>query len=195
MLKKLSQIPIVTLFLAAGGFVAYLKIPAAQEWVNAKCPQLKEPLTKLAATLHQTPDTGGATPSSDAAPQPQPEPRTAAGPSPTAAPDDSTMPSPATDSPAAPAAPAAAAQPGVFDLAQLSQSRAEWPKNVTLKKPVQFPAVLNGKVVGSVEAPAGAKTHLVLIKDNKLGLEYQGGGAMVDVNDTDLAEIVLTSRK
>jgi hypothetical protein len=58
-----------------------------------------------------------------------------------------------------------------------------------------FPAVLNGKVVGSIQAPAGTQGHLIVIKDGKAGVEYQGGGAMVQITDTDLIERVRASRQ
>jgi hypothetical protein len=179
MLKKLSQILIVALLLAAVGFVAYLRIPIVQDSVNTRLPQLKQPLTNLAVTLHQMPDSGSTTDST-----------TSSQPNAPAAPGSNATNDPATTAPSS-----APAQSGTLDLAQLSQSRLQWPKSVTLKKAVQFPAVLDGKIVGNVQAPAGSQAHLVLIKDGKLGLEYQGGGAMVDVNDTDLADIVLASRR
>ena len=36
-------------------------------------------------------------------------------------------------------------------------------------------------------APAGAEANLKMIRDGKVGVEYQGGGALVPVEDTDLA--------
>jgi hypothetical protein len=89
-----------------------------------------------------------------------------------------------------PVAPAPAT-PRVFDLQQLARDPAHWPRKVTLKKPATFPAVVNGKVVGSLIAPTGAEANLKSIKDGKVGLEYQGGGAWLAVEDTDLAARVM----
>ncbi|MDR3401273.1 MAG: hypothetical protein P4L99_02150 [Chthoniobacter sp.] len=75
----------------------------------------------------------------------------------------------------------------VFDLQKLARDPAHWPKKVALKKPTVFPAVVNGKPVGSLVAPVGAEANLKTIKDGKVGLEYQGGGAWLAVEDTDLA--------
>jgi hypothetical protein len=80
------------------------------------------------------------------------------------------------------------------DMAQLSQTRKEWPQLVSLKKIVEFPAVMDGKVVGKVKAPEGTQVQLVMIQGDKVGLEYQEGGAMVEIADTDLIELVQNSR-
>ena len=68
---------------------------------------------------------------------------------------------------------------------------ALWPKKVALKKATTFPAVVGGKVVGSLIAPVGAETNLKGIRDGKVGLEYQGGGAWVAVEETDLEARVM----
>jgi hypothetical protein len=75
--------------------------------------------------------------------------------------------------------------PAVFDIQALERDRTHWPKTVRLTKAANFPAVSNGKVVGSVVAPSGAEANLVAIKDGKLGLEFQGGGSWLAVEDTD----------
>lgn len=87
--------------------------------------------------------------------------------------------------------PAKPKPPAVFDLQELARDRSQWPKKVTLKKPSNFPAVLNGKVVGSLTAPVGAEANLVAIKDGRIALEFQGGAAWFAVDDTDLAARVL----
>jgi len=58
------------------------------------------------------------------------------------------------------------------DLAQLSQSRSKWPKAVILKKPVEFPAVMDGKIIGNVKSPAGVEVRLVMMKGTQVGVEY-----------------------
>lgn len=98
------------------------------------------------------------------------------------------------DAAPAPAAPPAStvsstpqpvATPSV-DLAALTPSSPEWPKSLSLKKPVEFPAVQDGKVIGKIVAPAGSEVHLIVIRNGQLGIEYKGGGAMVDPEITDV---------
>ena len=71
------------------------------------------------------------------------------------------------------------------DLKSLFTDRSCWPKVVTLQRRVEFPAVANGKVIGKLTAPPGTIANLVVVKDGKLGVEYRGGGAWLDVKDTD----------
>jgi hypothetical protein len=79
----------------------------------------------------------------------------------------------------------------VFDLQKLAGDPSLWPKKVALKKPATFPAVVGGKVVGSLVAPAGVEANLKGIKEGKVGLEYQGGGAWLPAGDTDLEARVM----
>lgn len=96
------------------------------------------------------------------------------------------------ESPGIPAPPEAIPRPApVFDLQALAGDPAHWPKKVTLKKEVIFPAVINGKVVGSVVAHPGEEANLRCIKDGKIGLEYKGGGVWLTAEDTDLASRVV----
>jgi hypothetical protein len=78
------------------------------------------------------------------------------------------------------------AAPEPFSLQKLAGDPAHWPKKVVLKKAVTFPAVVNGKVIGNLIAPAGAEANLKAIRDGKVGVEYQGGGAWLAIEDTDL---------
>jgi hypothetical protein len=80
------------------------------------------------------------------------------------------------------------------DLKNLFTNRSCWPKVVTLKRRVEFPAVANGKVIGKLTAPQGSIANLVLVKDGKLGVEYHGGGAWLDVKDTDALARVRSAR-
>jgi hypothetical protein len=63
-----------------------------------------------------------------------------------------------------------------------------WPKTVYLKAPVDFPAVLEGKVVGKLRAAAGAEARVVKVSGGKVGVEYRGGGAWLDFDRTDFVE-------
>jgi len=77
---------------------------------------------------------------------------------------------------------------GAVDLPKLAADRAAWPKTVTLKKAREFPAVVDGKAVGKIQAPSGSETRLVAIESGRLGLEFRGGGAWVPPEETDLSE-------
>ncbi len=81
-----------------------------------------------------------------------------------------------------------------LDLQKIAADPTLWPKKVTLHKPTKFPAVLNGKIVGELVAPAGAEATLKLIKDDKVGLEFNGGGAWLPATETDLIARVRATR-
>lgn len=83
-----------------------------------------------------------------------------------------------------PPAPPAPAEP--FDLKKLAANRGAWPKKVALTTDKEFPAVVDGKVVGSLKAPAGTEVDIVTISGGKIGVEYQGGGAWLFVEETDV---------
>jgi len=103
-------------------------------------------------------------------------------------------PAPAMPAPAAPAAPTATPEPEVFDLDKLAKNPAAWPPKVVINKPTDFPAVVNGRMAGTVHAPAGTEVKLAKISDGKLGVEYQGGGAWLLVEETDLVARVMKKR-
>lgn len=78
------------------------------------------------------------------------------------------------------------APPEPFDLKKLAANRAGWPARVALAKATEFPAVVEGKVVGALTAPAGTEVEVVTISGGKIGVEYQGGGAWLFVEETDV---------
>jgi hypothetical protein len=91
--------------------------------------------------------------------------------------------------------PAPKAQEEPLTMERFAATPSLWPKKVKLLKTIEFPAVLNGKVVGKVQAPAGTEANLRLIKDQQLGVEFRGGGAWVPIAETDLMDQVkITSR-
>lgn len=97
------------------------------------------------------------------------------------------VPSAGDTAPPAPAVPSAPPEPEVFDLKKLAANKAAWPAKVAILKAHEFPAVVNGKKVGELIAPAGTEVGLVTISGGKLGVEYKGGGAWLFVEETDLA--------
>jgi hypothetical protein len=72
------------------------------------------------------------------------------------------------------------------DWQKIMSDKSKMPKKVILTKPATFKAVLNGKIVGTLVAPAGAEANIVQTKDDKLGLEFNGGGGWVPAAETDL---------
>lgn len=143
----------------------YATFPSVRQWVDARFPWVEE---NIGSRLRQ--------------PKASPAPRRVA-----AAPMPETRGEPMAD-PARPAAPSFLAADGSVDVTKLAADRSAWPPTVVLKAAKEFPAVVGGKVVGKVNVPAGTEAKLVSIQDGKLGLEYQGGGAWLAIEETDLAK-------
>jgi hypothetical protein len=78
-------------------------------------------------------------------------------------------------------------QPTAPDLTALANSPAQWPKTVALKESTNFPAVLRGKVIGTVRVPAGTLVRLAGIEGDQLKVEYQRGVTTVPAGITDVA--------
>ncbi len=184
--KKTSRIwaiamPLSVVFLAA---VYYTRVPEFRKFVDDKTPLANQLLGKwVKDTSTKVIELKGeqdamfakATP-----PRGTPPLRALA----TPAPNLANVPAPATP---APPPPVATPPPiSALDLQKLASDRTKWPKTVALTKPVMFPAVLNGKEVGKLLVPAGSEANLRQIKDDKLGLEFNGGGAWVPAAETDL---------
>ncbi len=75
-----------------------------------------------------------------------------------------------------------------FNLDKVCGDCARWPITVRLKAPVEFPAVINGKVAGKLLAPAGAEARVVKVSIGKVAVEYHGGGAWLEFERTDFVE-------
>jgi hypothetical protein len=95
----------------------------------------------------------------------------------------------------APSTPAPQVREEPLTMERFIATPALWPKVVKLRKTTEFPAVLHNKKVGTVKVLAGSEVHLVMVDKERLGVEYQGGGAWVPVTETDLTDQVkITSR-
>lgn len=90
--------------------------------------------------------------------------------------------------------PAPTASSAPLTLEQIAGNRSLWPKVVTLKKKTVFPAVIDGKEAGKISLAAGATVQLYRVENQKLGVVYNGGGAWVQPEDTDLLERVHANR-
>lgn len=158
--------------------VVYAKSAGFRSNVNANLPWLKEMLAERGISFDQK------------AKEPQPVVEEVVESTPAVA--ETSVPTPEPEVAAAEPAPAPVST--TVDLTELATNRDEWPKKLTLKKVVSFPAVLNGKVIGKVNAPAGSEVNLVMMKNGKVGVEFKGGGAMLEPADTDLVQKVLKAR-
>ena len=91
---------------------------------------------------------------------------------------------PATAPDGTPVAPA----PAPMTFEKLAADPTAWPRTVRLKKAVQLPAVVNGKEAGKVTVNAGTEVNVARIANGNVGIEYQGGGAWVKPEETDVME-------
>jgi pullulanase len=69
----------------------------------------------------------------------------------------------------------------------LVENKEYWPNEVTLREPTDFPAVSNGKIVGSVKVPAGTAVKVMEITKQEIGADYLGGNRRLAIGATDLA--------
>jgi hypothetical protein len=175
---------IVSLLLLAA--VAYYKFEPVRELVDAKIPWIKEQLAKNGIQFAKIEEPTSAPTPVAAAPK-------------TSAPAVAD-PAPAPAAPDEPATPAAAPQLAQsLNLAQIATNHAIWPKTVRIKRTTEFPAVSQGKEVGTVTLPAGMEVKLISIngEKEKVGVAFSidgkmpnAGGAWVSATDTDLMERV-----
>ena len=100
-----------------------------------------------------------------------------------AAPDEGSA-----DAPPAAAVPDAPAPAAVMTFEKLAADPTSWPRTVRLKKAVQLPAVVNGKEAGKITVNAGTEVNVARIANGNVGIEYQGGGAWLKPEETDLME-------
>jgi len=150
----------------------YVKVPSARSWIDAHTPIARQLLGRY---VPEAPATDDASPDAkDLGEAPAP-----------GAPVSESAP-PGSPSAGLPRVP----QPVTYDLQTLARDQSLWPRQVRLRKPTKFPAVVDGKEVGSLVAPPGTEVNLRGIREGKLGLEFRGGGAWLPVEDTDLASRV-----
>lgn len=71
-------------------------------------------------------------------------------------------------------------------IAWLIDHKEYWPKEVILREAFEFPAVSNGKEVGSVRVPARATVTVIGINREEVEADYLGGRRRIPINATDL---------
>ena len=159
----------------------YIKKPDARDFIDRKCPWVKETVGKYAPPFEVrivgVPPVAPPTPEQVASAE---APKI----------DGTSTPPPFTQPPRTPRQepkiPTVVADS--FDFNKVCQDPARWPKSVRLKTAVDFPAVLDGRVVGKLLAPSGAEARVIKISNGKVGVEYQGGGAWLAFESTDFVE-------
>ena len=154
--------PIIAILLLAAAY--YIKVPAFREAVNTRFPWAKEHLGQFVPS-----------PKVVIINDPKPVPAASAGAlaaKPAVANANEPLPAP----PVPAAAETGSALPTLKDFAANSSL---WPKTVRLRAATEFPAVVNGKKVGKLQAPPGTEARLVAVNGEQLGVEFQGGGAWV----------------
>jgi len=183
--------PLSVVFLAA---VYYIKVPEVRKAVDARTPLVHNLLggfvsdTKPKVIVQQ----GEQDPTFARAKTTQvtPAPRAVATPAPMAAKVPAPVPPSVSSepgvSPSKPVSATPAQVAATVDWQKIMSDKSKLPKKVTLTKPATFKAVFNGKVVGTLVAPAGSEANIVQTKDDKLGLEFNGGGGWVPAAETDL---------
>ncbi len=172
--------PLSVLFLITA---LYIKKAGAREFIDRKCPWVKETVGKYAPPFEVR--IVGAPPAAPAPAEegaPLPPPALAR----TAPPVSTPPPAPAPAPKPEPNAPVAVAES--FDLSKVCADPTRWPKTVRLKAIVDFPAVVDGKVVGKLRAPVGTEARVVKLSNGQVGVEYHGGGAWLALDNTDFVE-------
>lgn len=80
----------------------------------------------------------------------------------------------------------AAAQTSPDPLSWIIEHKDLWPEEVTLLQSTRFPVVIDGKVIGSAEVPAGKKVQLIKIEPAFLTAKYRGATQRLPLAATDL---------
>jgi len=177
---KRRIVPLVLLaFLAAAA--AYVKVEPVRQFVDGKCPWIKEQLAQRGIRLPE----GEPAPAPTPAPPEEPEEEAATTEEPATPEVPAPTPAPEPEPPA----------PAPLDLQQLAANRELWPKTVKLKEATLFPAVMDGKEVGKITVPAGAEVRLIRVTPDKISVAYSPsgkpentGGIRLDPEATDLLE-------
>src|SRR3982751_2726056 len=62
-----------------------------------------------------------------------------------------------------------------------------WPKEVSLREAVEFPAVSGGQVAGALKVPAGSVVKVIEITEHDIAADFMGGRRRVAISATDLS--------
>ena len=73
-----------------------------------------------------------------------------------------------------------------LDLETIANTPALWPKQVSLLRATPIPVVVNGKLAGQAQLPAGTVLRLLRVAGAQLEVEYQNARQMIAAAATDL---------
>jgi hypothetical protein len=62
-------------------------------------------------------------------------------------------------------------------------------QEVKIKQQVEFPAVYEGKVIGSIKKPPGTSVKIVKVHPTNITVSFNGGSADIPIDTTDLLEV------
>jgi hypothetical protein len=83
-------------------------------------------------------------------------------------------------------APAALPEDAPMTVETIAATPAWWPKQVSLVRVLAVPVVVNGKVAGEAQLPAGTMLRLLRVVGAQVEVEYQGGRHFIPAAATDL---------
>ncbi len=84
------------------------------------------------------------------------------------------------------AMPAPAPAEAPLDFEMIANTPAVWPKQVTLVRVTPIPVVINGKLAGQAQLPAGTVLRLLRIAGTQVEVEYQNARQIIPAASTDL---------
>lgn len=181
-MKRLIKFIVVAYLIGMTAYIAYDPSPAKIRLLNLVANIKHFTDTKPGSSpVPSTPDTSPAgttpEPAVSVAPTPSPEPMaevTPPPPAPTATPVEET--------------------PEMI-LTQLSSNKSEWPQTVTCREPIEFPALMNGKVIGSVKVAAGTPLVLLGVQMYEITVGYLTTKQVIPASKSDLIARVIAKRR
>src|SRR5581483_7360872 len=109
-------------------------------------------------------------------------------PAPTPSPTPESTPTPTPEPTATPTPIPSATPTPVEPVSWLMEHKDRWPTEIALIKPVDFPAVINGKVVGSVKVPAGSRLNVIDLEPDAVIASFENGKQRIGIDATDLRQ-------
>lgn len=98
-----------------------------------------------------------------------------------------------TPAPVVMATPTPTPTPPPLDMTMVARAPGLWPKQISLVQPINFPVVLNGRVVGQAMAPVGTVLRVLRVGAQQVEVEYQNNRQVVPVASTDLYQKALAT--
>jgi outer membrane biosynthesis protein TonB len=182
-MKRFVNLLLLVYVIALGVFIAKEPSTAGKRFMDLAGNIKEYSRAKLATLLlPQQP----ATPPVSVEPTPEPAPP------PTATPE----PEPVVEATPPPATPEPTPDEDTPEkiLAVLSSDKTEWPQTVVCTESVEFPALLNGKAIGTVKVPAGTPLKLLGVQTNQITVGYLASKKVISADKTNLITVVIAKR-